>query len=73
MSKTILITGGAGFIAHHLVDKVLAETDWRADADPRAYASPWRGKLGRGRRTRGVERLGSGWHCFASRGVAAGR
>jgi len=29
MSKTILITGGAGFIAHHLVDKVLAETDWR--------------------------------------------
>lgn len=28
MSKTILITGGAGFIAHHLVDKVLAETDW---------------------------------------------
>jgi dTDP-glucose 4,6-dehydratase len=29
MSKTILITGGAGFIAHHLVDKVLSETDWR--------------------------------------------
>lgn len=28
MSKTILITGGAGFIAHHAVDKVLAETDW---------------------------------------------
>jgi dTDP-glucose 4,6-dehydratase len=28
MSKTILITGGAGFIAHHLVNKVLAETDW---------------------------------------------
>lgn len=27
MSKTILITGGAGFIAHHLVDKVLSETD----------------------------------------------
>jgi dTDP-glucose 4,6-dehydratase len=29
MSKTILITGGAGFIAHHLVDKVMAETDWQ--------------------------------------------
>jgi len=29
MSKTILITGGAGFIAHHLVDKVMRETDWR--------------------------------------------
>lgn len=29
MSKTILITGGAGFIAHHLVDKILSETDWR--------------------------------------------
>jgi dTDP-glucose 4,6-dehydratase len=24
----ILITGGAGFIAHHLVNKVLRETDW---------------------------------------------
>ena len=29
MSKTILITGGAGFIAHHLVDKILTETDWK--------------------------------------------
>jgi dTDP-glucose 4,6-dehydratase len=29
MSKTVLITGGAGFIAHHLVDKILKETDWR--------------------------------------------
>ena len=28
MSKTILVTGGAGFIAHHVIDKVLAETDW---------------------------------------------
>ena len=28
MSKTILITGGAGFIAHHVVDKILRETDW---------------------------------------------
>lgn len=26
--KRILITGGAGFIAHHLVCKVLRETDW---------------------------------------------
>ena len=29
MSKTILITGGAGFIAHHVIDKILANTDWK--------------------------------------------
>lgn len=29
MSKTILITGGAGFIAHHLIDKILSSTDWK--------------------------------------------
>lgn len=28
MSKTILVTGGAGFIAHHVIDTVLRETDW---------------------------------------------
>ncbi len=28
MSKKILITGGAGFIAHHVVNKILSETDW---------------------------------------------
>ena len=28
MRKRILITGGAGFIAHHFVDHILAETDW---------------------------------------------
>lgn len=28
MSKTILITGGAGFIAHHVIEKILNETDW---------------------------------------------
>ena len=28
MSKRIMITGGAGFIAHHLIDKILSETDW---------------------------------------------
>jgi len=27
MSKKILITGGAGFIAHHFIDKILATTD----------------------------------------------
>jgi dTDP-glucose 4,6-dehydratase len=26
--KRILITGGAGFIAHHLICKILKETDW---------------------------------------------
>ena len=29
MSKKILITGGAGFIAHHLIDKILSTTDWK--------------------------------------------
>lgn len=28
MSKTILVTGGAGFIAHHVIDKILSDTDW---------------------------------------------
>tara|TARA_B100001057_G_scaffold501049_1_gene620044 strand:- start:7859 stop:8884 length:1026 start_codon:yes stop_codon:yes gene_type:complete len=28
LSKNILITGGAGFIAHHVVDKILRTTDW---------------------------------------------
>jgi len=28
MKKTILITGGAGFIAHHVIDKILSTTDW---------------------------------------------
>lgn len=28
MAKRILITGGAGFIAHHLINQVLMRTDW---------------------------------------------
>lgn len=28
MSKRVLITGGAGFIAHHIVDRILRTTDW---------------------------------------------
>ena len=28
MSKKILVTGGAGFIAHHIIDKILSDTDW---------------------------------------------
>jgi dTDP-glucose 4,6-dehydratase len=28
MSKRILITGGGGFIAHHLINQVLIRTDW---------------------------------------------
>ena len=30
MSKRILITGGAGFIAHHVIDKILSTTDWES-------------------------------------------
>jgi dTDP-glucose 4,6-dehydratase len=29
MPKTVLITGGAGFIAHHVIDKILSDTDWK--------------------------------------------
>lgn len=29
MNKTILVTGGAGFIAHHLIEVLLKETDWK--------------------------------------------
>ena len=29
MSKHVLITGGAGFIAHHLIDLLLKKTDWK--------------------------------------------
>ena len=28
MSKNVLITGGAGFVAHHVVDYLLTNTDW---------------------------------------------
>lgn len=28
MSKRVLITGGAGFIAHHVIDHLLKNTDW---------------------------------------------
>jgi dTDP-glucose 4,6-dehydratase len=28
MSKNVLITGGAGFIAHHVIDYLLKNTDW---------------------------------------------
>lgn len=29
MRKSVLITGGAGFIGHHLVEKIVNATDWR--------------------------------------------
>ena len=28
MTKTVLVTGGAGFIAHHVVAHILQTTDW---------------------------------------------
>ena len=28
MSKRVLITGGAGFIGHHIIDLFLQKTDW---------------------------------------------
>ena len=28
MAKKVLITGGAGFIAHHLIEVLLEKTDW---------------------------------------------
>jgi dTDP-glucose 4,6-dehydratase len=28
MTKKVLITGGAGFIAHHLIAKIISSTDW---------------------------------------------
>ena len=28
MSKRVLITGGAGFIAHHVIERILRTTDW---------------------------------------------
>lgn len=28
MSKTVLVTGGAGFIAHHVIEYILDNTDW---------------------------------------------
>ena len=28
MSKNVLITGGAGFIAHHVIERILTTTDW---------------------------------------------
>jgi len=28
MPKTVLVTGGAGFVAHHVIEKILTDTDW---------------------------------------------
>ena len=29
MTKNVLVTGGAGFIAHHIIDHILRTTDWK--------------------------------------------
>ena len=40
MSKTILITGGCGFIGHHFVEHVFINTDWNIIViDKLSYAS----------------------------------
>ena len=40
MSKSILITGGCGFIGHHFVEHILKSTDWRIVVlDKLTYAS----------------------------------
>jgi len=40
MSKTIIITGGCGFIGHHFVEHVITETDWNIIIlDKLSYAS----------------------------------
>ena len=40
MSKTILITGGCGFIGHHFVEHVYINTDWNIIIiDKLSYAS----------------------------------
>jgi nucleoside-diphosphate-sugar epimerase len=39
-SKRVLITGGCGFIGHHVVEHFLRETDWRIDVlDKLTYAA----------------------------------
>ena len=40
MSKTILITGGCGFIGHHFVEHIYINTDWNIIIiDKLSYAS----------------------------------
>ena len=40
MSKTIIITGGCGFIGHHFVEHIMIHTDWKIIIlDKRSYAS----------------------------------
>ena len=29
VGKRVLVTGGAGFIAHHVIDNILKTTDWK--------------------------------------------
>lgn len=39
--KRALVTGGAGFIAHHLIGKLLKETDWEIIRDRLCEVVEW--------------------------------
>ena len=40
MAKNIIITGGCGFIGHHLVEHIMTNTDWNIIIlDKLSYAS----------------------------------
>lgn len=42
MSKTLLITGAAGFVGHHMVEHFLRNTDWKIiGVDSLTYAGTW--------------------------------
>ena len=42
MSKNVLVTGGAGFVAHHTIDYLLTNTDWNI-VQPYSYGGSDKG------------------------------